>query len=257
MRNFRIDRFLKLFAKYNREHYKEYLMSFMVLLGVLMGGAGVLVFISHVPLGNNMQISAFAIVLFLSGTLFTSNIFSELSSKQKAVAFLTLPASHLEKFIIRWLYSYVFFPIMYVAGFYVVMLILSNLDLKGHGYFDLVNIFKLKEITYIIFSGYTVLHAMALFGAVYFSKAHFVKSAFVFFITVITLILVNRFAMELVTGRPLFSAIPFGPLNFEENKSNVSLHLNQGLMIKFAVLPLVVAVLLWIGAYLRFLEKEI
>src|SRR5471030_1935310 len=100
---FNAKRFARLFIKHSTEHYKNYLMSFGVLVGVLLLGIGFFTYINNdEPMNMALQTSVFAIVLMLAGTMFTRNIFSDIGDKKKAVPALTLPASHFEKYLLGW-----------------------------------------------------------------------------------------------------------------------------------------------------------
>lgn len=66
------------------------------------------------PSGLPSLVSLYLFVLFLSGFIFTSRILSELNSPQKSYAFLTLPASTLEKLIGSWLLSSPIFLVIYM-----------------------------------------------------------------------------------------------------------------------------------------------
>src|SRR5665213_2760957 len=103
---FNLTRFGRLFVKHTVEHYKSYLMSLAVLMGVMLLGDG---FITYLIPGDfmdaGMQSALFMSVLLLAGTIFASTIFADLGDNKKAMASLTLPASHFEKYLVAWLYS--------------------------------------------------------------------------------------------------------------------------------------------------------
>ncbi len=117
---FNIKRFSRLFIKHTVEHYKSYMMSLLVLLGVMLLGGCFLVYLINAPLELGLQTALFTGILLLAGTIFTSTIFSELGDKNKAMAWLTLPASHFEKYLVAWLFSYLIFIITYTSCFYLV-----------------------------------------------------------------------------------------------------------------------------------------
>src|ERR1700735_3627414 len=103
---FNVNRFCRVFIKHTVEHFKSYLMSLTVLIGVmLLGGSFItyMIFDSFMPIA--MQSVLFVSILLLAGTIFTSTIFADMGDNKKAIASLTLPASHFEKYLVAWLYS--------------------------------------------------------------------------------------------------------------------------------------------------------
>ena len=86
--------------------------------------------------------AVFEAFLLLAGTMFTSTIFAGYGDKKKAVAALTLPASHFEKYLVAWLYSFLIFAIVYSAGFFLIASLAINIkQFPGHPP-ELINIFK-------------------------------------------------------------------------------------------------------------------
>src|SRR5664279_4326257 len=120
-KTFSIKRFSRLFKKHTKEHYKNYLMSLTVLVGVMILGGGFLVYMAEVQLDKNLQTFFFFSIMLLTGTIFTSSVFADLGEKKKATVWLTLPASHFEKYLIAWLYSFLFFIIVYLLVFYLAL----------------------------------------------------------------------------------------------------------------------------------------
>ncbi|MGZ3778849.1 MAG: hypothetical protein ACXVAZ_14400, partial [Mucilaginibacter sp.] len=109
-------RFSRLFIKHTVEHYKNYLMSLGVLIGVLSLGIGFFTYINNdEPMSMPIQTGAFAIVLLLAGTMFTSTIFADMGDKKKSISALSLPASHFEKYLVAWIYSFVLFQVVFLA----------------------------------------------------------------------------------------------------------------------------------------------
>src|SRR6202008_1344495 len=117
----------------------------------------------------------------VAGCVFTSTIFADLGNTKGAIAALTLPASQPEKFLLRWLYSYVIYQVAYIAVFYTLLIPVQNMiHYPGQATYVL-NIFcEPRTLWYLLV--YTLLHATTLFGAIFFRKLHFVKSAVITFI---------------------------------------------------------------------------
>lgn len=54
-KTFNINRFGRLFKKHSKEHYRNYLMSVGVLVGVMLLGGSFLVYMADVQLDKNLQ----------------------------------------------------------------------------------------------------------------------------------------------------------------------------------------------------------
>src|SRR6185437_9488020 len=117
--NFNMNRFGRLFVKHTAEHYKGYLMSLAVLIGVLVLGGCFLVYMVEARLDKGLQSAFYMMMLFLAGTIFTSTVLNDLGDRKKATAWLTLPASHFEKYLVAWVYSLLILLVIYTAAFYL------------------------------------------------------------------------------------------------------------------------------------------
>ncbi len=105
-KTFSIHRFTRLFKKHTKEHFRNYLMSVAVLVGVMMLGGSFLVYMADVQLDKSLQTFFFFSIMLLAGTIFTSNAFADLGERKKAITWLVLPASHFEKYMVAWVYSF-------------------------------------------------------------------------------------------------------------------------------------------------------
>ena len=255
---FSLSRFSLLFKKHTIEHYKTYLMSLVVLVGVLglvMGSSAYTE--KEYPLNATKQYPFFFFFLFLAGSIFTSTIFSNLSDKKQATITLLLPASQFEKYLVGWVFSYVIFQVFYIAAFYLVDVLVVNMDEWGSRPKEILNVFSPKPDHIVIFLGYALIHSFTMLGAIYFQKLHFVKTAFIFFVLCFLLIMLNQEVLELLIGRKLDMAIPFSQFSFHEGDTfhfvNAPLHMQK----LVAILPLVLALIFWVTSYVRLTEKQI
>jgi hypothetical protein len=252
---FSAKRFGRLFIKQFTEHYKTYLMSLAVLIGVLLVGGTFLVYLISEPINLDMQVVLFISLCFLAGTIFTSTIFADTGDPKKAISYFTLPASHFEKFMVGWVFSYVIFFLVYTGSFYLILMILLNLKHWPNQHVEVLNIFTLQS--FFIFILFSLLHSIALWGAVFFKKLHFIKTAFCFFITIVVLTLINTSFLEAMIGREIRPATPFSNIMFFENNRNVavaSMNHNDSLV---AVIMLTAAIIFWIAAYYRLKERQV
>lgn len=264
---FNSQRFLLLFKKQTAEHLKAYLLSTAVLLGTLLLLLAYVTFTENGRLTANTQTGIFIWILVLSGSIFTSLCFSSLSSKQ-AILTLTLPASHFEKFLVQWVYSFVIFQIVFLGVFFLADGIVFSLFPTGTGYDGTI---VRNKVIGLLDSGnrnalmgmgfYTLFHALSLFGAVFFEKLHFIKSASIFLLGLLLLMIINQPFLNYICGRTFsHSSLPFASASFTDRDfHNISVRIDVSdntitmVLTAFAV----VVVLLWTGAFFKLKEKQV
>ena len=251
---FNLNRFTNLFVKHTVDNYKTYLMSFFVLVGLMIISIGFLVFMNKQPLAVVKQGALFSFFLLVAGSIFTSIIFADLGDKKKAISILTLPASHFEKFLVGWTWSYIIFQLLYIPMFYLSVMVINQLF--QHEVSDkpeLMSLFLADH--YLVF--FAVLHAIVLWASIYFETYHFIKVAFSFFISYFLLIYLNfKFLMLLIT-QYIESAMPFTTVNIHENGKYFHLRMPDDEIKYTLMIFLVFAVILWVGAFYRLKEKEV
>ena len=254
-KTFSIKRFSRLFRKHTKEHYRNYMMSVAVLVGVMIMGGSFLVYMIDVQLDKNIQSFFFFSIMLLAGTIFTSTVFADLGERKKAIAWLVLPASHFEKYLVAWIYSFLLFIIVYTMIFYLALFISLNIQHLHTHRIVILNIFE-KQILqmYLVFS---FLHAIAFFGAVYFEKLHFIKTAFTFFISIAVLILINKGLLTALLGRTVDASPPFGYLRFADTGQAVDIKISSQDNPYLLYLIIILTFILWVGAYFRLKEKQV
>ncbi len=255
--HFKASRFARLFKKHTVEHYRWYLMALIVLIGALSLATGYILYLTNRPLNPEDQSIFFLFFMLAAGTMFTSTVFAQLGDKRKAIAMLTLPASHFEKFLVAWIYSFVIFQVLFVASFYLVMPLMQGIFAQDGQTVELVNVFDPAARVYLVFILYTFLHAVALAGSVYFEKLQFIKSAFALWLTYLALVLINKLALQAMFGQELRFMLPFGNVTFEEDNSWFWISIPHEQKYLLALIPLVLAVIFWLTAYVRLKEKQI
>jgi len=254
---FSLPRFMRLFRKHTAEHWKSYLMGAGVLAGALLLVLSFLTYVNGGAPNVRAQAAFFAMFLLGAGFLFTSSIFADLSTKPRAIAMLSLPASHLEKYMVVWLYSFFFFLIAYTGIFYAVdELVLAFADRDGQ-HPKLLNLFSQDEKAYLAFLLFAVVHGLALWGAVFFEKLAFIKTATVFFLGLALISFLNYQLLNTWLGDSLRMSVPLMGANLLEN--NVYYHLElpsiQQNWVGLALFTF--SVLFWLAAYARLREKQL
>ena len=256
---FNINRFGRLFIKHTVEHYKSYLMSLTVLLGVMLLGGG---FITYLIPGDSMdvgmQTALFTSVLLLAGSIFASTIFADLGDNKKAMASLTLPASHFEKYLVAWLYSVLIFVIVFTAGFYLILLFLVNLKHFSGPTPEIFNVFNsTNDVGFQMYLLFALLQSIAFYGAICFKKLHFIKTAFAFFIVIAILVLTNQVLLSILLRRSVLPTMPFGMLRFMENNQEKAISLGQHQGDYALCLITILIIIFWVAAYYRLKEKQV
>ena len=253
---FNIQRFGALFKKHTLEHSKTYALFAGILIGLMFVVLMFMSFTNNGHLNIYGQIPIFIFGLLLAGSMFTSTAFADLGNKSKGIPALMLPASHFEKYLVAWLYTYVFFQVVFVAVFYStteIVMALGKHDLPT----DMVNVFDTQNDCWYAFIMYGLFHAFAFFGAILFKKLHFIKTAIVFFMCVIVLVIINGPLLARMIGAEIDGGLPFQRLFLKENDRYIAINASPNMInTGFCVLGVVV-LLLWTTTYFRLKEKEV
>jgi hypothetical protein len=250
-----MNRFGRLFKKHTKEHYRNYLMSIFVLVGVMILGGSFLIYMAEVQLDKNLQTFLFFTILMLAGTIFTSSVFADLGDRRKAIVWLTLPASHFEKYLVAWIYSFLILIVAYTLIFYLAIFTAIQIQ-HAHGRPQVIlNVFDNQILQmYLV---YAFLHAISFFGAVYFEKLHFIKTAFTFFIILAVLILINNGFLSVLLGRTIDSSLPFGYMRFGDNGQAVDIKLSGQDSPYMLYLMIILTLIFWVSSYFRIKEKQV
>lgn len=251
---FSFSRFSRLFSRHTAEFLPSYAMATAVLAGALLAVLAGADYLASGPLPVTEQKAFFILFLFAAGSIFTSMAFAPLSDRRQAAAALTLPASHLEKYLVAWLCSLPIFLVVFGAIFCAVnAAVVYGSDWHGQVP-QLLNIFSAREKVGVILLFYTAVHAASLLGAIFFEKNHFIKTAFGVLVLAIGLVVANYQVVKAFAGPSLEMASPFSSIILI-GAYRVSLPHAQAQW--YVLLPLALAVLLWRAAYLRLTEKQL
>ncbi|WP_205504599.1 hypothetical protein [Rufibacter psychrotolerans] len=256
---FSLKRFGWLFRKHTAEHYKYYLMSAGVLMGITAFITLFLIFAEDHPFDASRQQIIFLFLLLATGTIFTSTIFAHLGDKRKAIAALTLPASHFEKFLVAWLYSFVFFQLVYIGCFYLVLLVVLPMDDWRGGDPEYMTLFSSNGVSGVALIMFLFLHSITFLGSVFFEKWHFIKTAFAFILLGFAIVTLNTGFWQSIVGAEgdVGQVGPFENLNFMQAGKYYTVqypHDNELLMV---VALMGTALLVWAAAYHKLREKEV
>lgn len=256
---FDFTRFSMLFAKHTKEHLSIYLMSLGVLAAILCIFLGFAAYTDNGYVGPHVQADIYIIFMIFSGAIFTTLVFSDYGDKKKAIPLLTLPVSHLEKYLVGWLYSYIVFLLLYAGCFYFIDSIVLNIgDLTAAEKNRLVNVITIEDAKFpFALLGYTFLHSVCLSGAIFFEKLHTIKTGFTFFAALLGVVLFNQPLLQLIFGGKALFSSPFGAVRITEGEISQSLEPTEMGGTILIVLLILLTLILWTSAYYKLKEKEV
>ncbi|WP_373516144.1 hypothetical protein [Persicitalea sp.] len=203
-------------------------------------------------------ISLVMLVLF-GGSLYTNQVFGQYDSTNSAIAALMVPASRLEKFLSTLLLNLAFiipFFVLYLVLHFSAMEYANNHLLSGEEKYELMPEFAI----YYSFMSAIVIQGVAFLGAIYFTKAAYIKTAAVLIVVIGIGTAINNFVAESMTPSPsAISATPFMQwrLQFGELEEYYYVNVPEQIQHFVNLLPILILLSLWYIAYIRLVEKEV
>src|SRR5882762_6613601 len=194
---FEFNRWRMLVAGHWAENRKRYLLSVLAMGGLLAAWYSFLMVIDKFgPLNLFLQYSAYYCGLYFIGCLYASTIFAELSSKSRAIQYLSLPASHLEKLLCALFFGVVLFFLAFTLVYYLVdipMVSMANrIIAREHQHWpgtmepirssEVLNLWNnqwapiLDQKYHLVLLGYFAIQSAFLLGSVYFTRSPFIKT---------------------------------------------------------------------------------
>jgi len=254
---FSFSRFAMLFKKHTLEHAKIYLMSAGVLAGLLFLALGFIAYTNGGQLSPGPQAIIFIFFFLFAGSIFTSLSFSALGDKRKAIPVLTLPASNFEKYLVSWVYSFLIFQLVFIGVFYLADGIVLSISTPKQGHNEMLSLLDDRFTVYYVFLIYLFFHALSFWGAIFFEKMHFIKTAFVFFACAVVLVLINQPILNALIDREILKSMPFDDLRFMDNDRYFNVEPEGKAGYYHLAIIVACAVLLWCSAFFRLKEKEV
>ena len=101
------------------------------------------------------------------------------------------------------------------------------------------------------------MNAVFLWGSIFFTKQHFVRTAFGVLLALVVLTTINYQAVQALIGPTLNAAVPFSSVSLHEGKEWYKLTLPEAQSAWFGLVPLGLMLLAWSAAYARVTEKQI
>jgi len=252
-----MKRFGWLFKKHTAEHYKYYLMSVAVLIGIMTLFTTFLIFSESEPFDVSKQTIVFIFLLLATGTIFTSTVFAHLGDKRKAIATLTLPASHFEKYLVGWLYSYVLFQLVFIGCYYLVLTMVLPLDDWKGRELEYMSLFDKNEVPTVALILFLFLHSLTFWGSIFFEKWHFIKTTFVFLVVSFGVVLLNTGVWKTIIDGDIGEVGPFENVYFMRGEAQYLIRYPHDNELLMALALIGTALFIWAAAYFRLREKEV
>ena len=244
-----------MFVNHAVTNFRMYLMSFGVLMGILFLVMIYAASMNKFVLSGSTRQMFFTMFMFVGVAIFTTGIFSSLGDKRKAIAYLMLPASNFEKLLVAWLYSFVIFQLLYMVGFYIIDFIVLSIG-KSEATKPAALYFDPNFRYRILFLAFAWIHSMAFFGALFFKKMHFIKTAFTVFVLILAIVILNKISINLMIGPSVETGEPFGSLIIYEGEKSYFLKRSEVVWLVPYLMGFT-SLLLWVGAYFKLKETEV
>ena len=255
---FNFSRFALLFKKQLVEQGSTYLMSTAVLLGILTIILGFSTYSNDGYISEKTQLAFMVTALFFSGVIFTSMIFSDLGDKKKAIPMLTLPVSHLEKYLVGWLYSFIFFLLIFFTCFYTVdalTVYVGNMHVVHKN--EVLNLFSKELKPYYVIPIFALLHSAAFLGAIFFERLHLIKTAFSTLVFVFVIFILNQPLLKMIFKPEIRTAVPFANVGVVDGDHVWYIDSTKDSMHILGIVLILLTVVLWTSAYFKLKEKEV
>ncbi|QEC51739.1 hypothetical protein EDD80_102295 [Anseongella ginsenosidimutans] len=188
--SFSFSRLWQLILKQGIENARFYLLYYLAILGVILAVVIFWMNIQHTKYYEEHFYAFMHVALFLSGTLFANLQFDFLSRKARGIAWLSFPASHLEKLLCAVFYTFIVFNLVFLAGVLLAKwLIITCITIygipEGASWMPMGPYIESPLFNFALL--FVAVQAFYLLGSVYFTRFSFVKT------TVAGLILIGAF----------------------------------------------------------------
>ncbi|WP_148661131.1 hypothetical protein [Flavisolibacter tropicus] len=273
--SFDFSRWVLLVKQHWIENKKRYLLSVGAAAGILSMWFFFMMMVNDLdPMEDSIQRGTYFFLLFSGGCFYASQFFRELGSRSKAINYLLLPASSLEKLMVSLLYVVVLYFIVYTAIFFLVDMIMVNFANAFHSAYNtpnangvihkasVVNVFSwfgIENAIPFFLAAFFAVQAAFLLGSVYFERYSFVKTIISLFCLLIVL--------WLIVGFLLNSLLPHGSYMRDIGTYRISSEKGEGdylIELPLVIRKVIIALFqwgfpffFWVVTYFRLKEKEV
>jgi len=202
----------------------------------------------------------YSFFLVMGGFVYSSYAFSELNDKLERASYLSLPASHLEKFTSKWLQTFIFFPIAFTILYFIYSWIIYFI----FQYFDYISLMPLQIFStvkgeYIVFTAiksFMASQAIFLLAAVTFRKFEFFKVILTMFGLSIIFLIISGIGFRIIFA-DLFNGIFTNNMVRVLPGDNLTFTTEDFIpSIIGRVACIVLPIFFWIVGYFKLTEKE-
>lgn len=196
---FEWQRLVMLFKKYWAENKKRYGLAMVALAGLLIILFLFMMLVDETPLAKGEQQIVYYITLFMVGSFFASQYFSDFSARTTTANFLLVPASVVEKTVCGILFVLPLFIGLFTLTFYAVDALMVTAANLFHPTYQtdytlpVANVFTAPAIPArgvpYVFLVFAITQSAYLFGGAYFEKYTYIKTAILGFVVFISLFL--------------------------------------------------------------------
>jgi hypothetical protein len=275
---FNFQRFLLLMkVEWAEKGRVQILTAGLLLVFLLMLMLSIVFFDEYKPFVTDLQTTALLMVVLFGGSLYTNLAFSQYGPRDKGMAALMVPASHLEKFLTPLVLNLVF--IVPLMGLYLWLQnwttdfanakVLENWNTaKGNTGILITDIsekYRKMPLSVIQFFTlfYILIQGVIFLGSLYFTKSSYVKTVTAFILVILALVVANRVIVHFFlsdTSPWSLSAVPFFSWDIVyKTPMYKSFHVSYFDGTENVVYPLLMVIVLslWYITYVRLKEKEI
>ncbi len=262
---FNWSRFIQLAGSHFRKDAKGYLISCLVLAGIIVG---LFVLVASLTPRHSVEIGKqfFVYIITLYGSLFifTARVFQAYQRPREDLFQLMLPASRFEKFLWGWLVSFAGYAICANVLFFAVRyVVVQYCAARGYPMADLSDYRQLQAeadnvpVVLVLVLVYLFLHAFALYGSLVFRKMAVLKTALALLLVVVSYLTVNGMLYAALFQPEIEQAplLPFMPLFLKDGGITYQVDIPNW-HYWLVTLSIVATVLLWVVSYHKLREKE-
>lgn len=247
-------------ALVNREFYTGFRTAFKFLLIIVLA----IFIIGTITAAVNPTdepinvIISFGLILMIGGALITSLSFYEFRKLQSRAQFLSIPASSLEKWSVKWLFTN---PI-YILITSLVFLILASIFIPIIEYWS-PGFYENEIFTSIVYwrlvGIYFIIHSIFFIGSIVFNRGAFVKTLLTLIVVAVILAAINMIFFRIIFHEYFDSLFrmnpPHGNVDFGVKYKNF----DDIPQIKFFIFifKYLLAPVIWVASLFKLSEKEI
>lgn len=237
------------------EHKKIYGIGILVLFALLI----FMFLVVHQwqdSFSGAVQNGVFIIGLFISGVVFSSTMFGELSSPKSSIWLLSIPSTHAEKVLLSIFLSVPCFLATYLLVFYLAdILYLYVINTGGNStLLDLT-----KNNFYHFFFQYLVVNGLILLGSILFNRHSLIKTVLVCILLFASINYVNNGLLSiLIPEASVVSSLVFDSFLFSHQGENIKVMMSGSTdIISTLFVRLVMPLSLWFAVWLKLKEKQV